>query len=395
MTENNYSQIKDLLTDFCNDSLDGIIISDFQYHANKYKKINVYNNNVGKSLQKIWIRTPKMKVFKPILSSLFNNNSQSISLAVLFSPNAGEIKKLYFFIKKLERHILTIIKNKTSQKNIKMKSSIKTSRPADSDKLYNKFPPIMNIKMPFHKTGDNCFDFLFNVYNYLNQRIQIDSINSGSYVSSYIELSEVWINEKKEFGFNWNILQLKIYPEFDFSLCLFDDEICDEPVSNNQQPNECFHCLYCPNKHVRTHQCMSHNICDFSSNNTSYLPPPPPPPMPPISLNVNHKKFKLNDNNKKKNLTTESPKGIAFSLKDILAVKLRPTKKKDDDNNNNINNNDVNINNKNDNNKNDNNNNDNNNDISSLSPSMDDIINVKNQLLNNEPKKVKKIKTSK
>jgi hypothetical protein len=193
----------------------------------------------------------------------------------------------------------------TNNKKLKLNSSIKSG---------GDFPPIMKLKLPCYKTSSNCYEFRFHIYNHLNKRVNIQTINSGLYIKAFIELSEVWINDI-EIGFNWNVLQLKVYPEFNFNTCLFIDDKVEEHESD--KVNECYHCLYCPNQHVRTHYCTNNSIPyiqpPLSMTNSNIAPPPPP-----IISN------KSNNNNNVKPISSFIP-----SVKDLLSVKLKPINKND------------------------------------------------------------------
>lgn len=336
-------EVLDKLTDYKSEKLNNIIHDDLQSHSYNYKKFNVYNTNIDVPLQKIWLRMPKVKVFKPIFTN-FVSQKKSMPLSVILPQNTIIIKKFYGFIKKLERKIRIIVKNLLNIKKISMKSS-----------LNNKegFSPIFTMRMQFKKYDENSCDFLFNIYNHNHERVNLNYIDSGSFVSCFIELSEVFIHKGGNFGFNWNILQMKIYPDFDFSTCMFIDEISDEEKEKEIiKEQECYHCLYCPNAFKRTYMCIN-------TKQSSLPPPPPPPPLPII------KTSKISITKTKKEQKTQQQVVFAPTINDILNVKLKSTK---------INNNTNNINNIN--NINDDNNN--------FFPTLDEILEIKNKLKKND-----------
>jgi hypothetical protein len=304
--------LKSRLTNYKNCNFDKIIITDPINYSNKYSKINVYNNKLNEPLQKIWLQLPKVKTFKPVFINIKKFNVKSLPMVTILSPLLGDIKKYFLFIKKLETHILTLI-NKKLNKNLKLKSCLK--------KKLN-FNPTMTIQMPIKKIDDNCCEFLFHIYNFLNKRITPDLIETGTYISSFIELTEVWYSDTYV-GFNWNILQMKLYPDFNFNQCLFFDETVDEDKTIIE---ECYHCLYCPNQHVRTHMCLNNNSNEInnnihphsqhsshSSHSSNLPPPPPPPPSPPPILSKNN-----NSNN------TEQNNSFSPSISDLLNIRLKP-----------------------------------------------------------------------
>lgn len=284
------------------DDLSEIKLTEPMYHGQNYKKMDAYNNKINIPLQKIWLKLPKVKIFKPTFGYL--KDKKSIQLTVILSPNVGEIKKFKLFIKKIERKIKNIMKS-----NNTLRSSIRSS----------KFDNIFDIKMPCHKFND-CYEFDFHIYNCNNKRISLHNLNSGTYITAFIELSEVWTNDSN-IGFNWKILQMKVYPEFDFTKCLFED---DDISSESNIIEECYHCLYCPNRHVRTHFC--NNTTPIISPHQQELTPPLPPPLPVIIPKKNYKIVKKKGCHDRNNVETKSTSFIP-SMTDILSVKLRPVNK--------------------------------------------------------------------
>jgi hypothetical protein len=292
--------MNELLTDYTS-GLPDIVRSDVQNHGPKYKKINVYNRSITTPLQKIWLKTPKMKIFKPTFNP--NNDGKSVSLTILLGPNTANIKKFKNFIKKLEQRIASLL-DLTNDQSIR--SSIRS---------VDGFPDNFTVKMPYVKEG-NCYEFLFHAYNDENKRVSVKTLDSGTYVSCYIELTDVWISDV-EFGFNWNVLQMKLYPEFDFSRCLFvDDETELKPI---QQEQECYHCMFCPNKHVRTHYCVNAIQSTADVPLLPLLPLPPPPPPPQI---LAQKPLQIVKNSAPQLADVKS--AFRPTVSDLLSVKLRP-----------------------------------------------------------------------
>jgi len=298
--------MNELLTDYTSDNLD-IVRSDVQNYGPKYKKINIYNRSIATPLQKVWLKTPKMKIFKPTFNP--NNDGKSVTLTILLAPNTANIKKFKNFIKKLEQKVASLI-DLTNDQSIR--SSIRSAE---------GFPDNLTVKMPYIKEG-GCYEFLFHIYNSENKRISIKTLESGTYISCYIELTDVWISDV-EFGFNWNVLQMKLYPEFDFSKCLFVDEGVDLKLDSQEKEQECYHCMFCPNKHVRTHYCGTsmHLPMDMSLALPQLPPLPPPPPPPPPPQTLSQKPLRI-----VKDSTPRVDIKAAFrpTVNDLLSVKLRP-----------------------------------------------------------------------
>ena len=299
------SSIDSLLTNYKTDKLDELIFDEIQFHGYNCNKINVFNKKTKAPLQKIWVRMPLVKVFRPTMK-LIKNNAKSIPLSVMIAPNTGDIRKFYLFVRRME------IKTKEHLLKLNLKNKIKSSL-----KRKNPFPPIFTIKMPCKKNEDNdCYEFLFHIYNNYNKRISLDYIESGDFVTAYLELSEIWITEKN-YGFNWNVLQLKVSPKFNFNQCLFLDE--DIPIKVIQE--ECYHCLYCPNSHVRTHHCT-----DPHNHQIHNVGPPPPPSHgpttgPPIQQSINRSRSA----NTKLNNGANNINNISFvpSVNDLKNIMLK------------------------------------------------------------------------
>lgn len=272
------------------------IISDHPYnYSPKYQKINIYNSKINIPLQKIWIKTPKLKIMnKVFVCDKYNN--QTISMKIVLGPSTKKINNFINFIDIIENKAEEIIKKHNI--NIIKKSSIS---------LKENFPPIMTLKLPYKKIENNSVEFLFHIYNHKNKRINIDNIEGGIYVSAFIELSDIWINDDY-FGFNWNVLQMKLYPVFNFNKNLFSSE----PVEKDNK--ECYHCLYCPNDHVRT------------IYKTSSVPPPPLIPPPPPNPTIHS--IKITPNVNKPIIQTED-RLYALTIDDIMSVQLKPVKLND------------------------------------------------------------------
>jgi len=300
------ADISQLVTDYNTDNLEGLFIDSDNIKNNIYQIISVYNNNIG-LLQKYIIKTPKLQIFRDTLPINYKIK-KSIRLSVLLRSSDKNIKKFKLYIKRLERRIIKDI-------NIKMENifSIK--------KIYKNFPEILNIKMPFTKIN-NCYEFNFGIY--MNKkRVNINKLTSGTNISAFIELSDIWINNGK-IGFNWNIKQMKIYPTYDFTLYAFSDSDDDDDYSK-EYINECYHCLYCPNN-IRTHYCnnsqYNNNIPNITTTNI-----PPPPKL------ITNSVYNNKSNNQPSNSSSSNISPFVPSLQDLLNIKLKPVIKDVSENN--------------------------------------------------------------
>lgn len=207
-------KIDDQLTKY-DDKLNNLIIDGLQPHFQDYQKVNLYNTSISIPLHKIWLKTPKLRLLKtPFINE---KNKYPVSIEFLVYRQTPEQDEFLSFIEKIEKKARLIIKKQVSKQQ-KMRSII---RPLN-DLCY-----IISMKCPIDtkRGGLSC-----GVYNNKNRLIDpTHELNSGVNIGSYIELTDIWVSEK-EYGFNWNILQMKIYPEFNFSKCLFSsDPVFEDP----------------------------------------------------------------------------------------------------------------------------------------------------------------------
>jgi hypothetical protein len=292
--------ISSRVTDYKNDKLTNII---YDYTSSSFKKVDIYNNSIY-YMQKIWIKTPIIKIFRPIY--LPNEKCKnSVPLTLLLNTGVPDISLLHSFIKRMELKVSKIVKTATGNLKLKNKSSLKT---------IENFPPIFNINMPFTKIGDN-YEFNFHIYNGSNQRINMDRLKNSVKTALYLELSNIWISET-HFGYTWNVLQMKVYPEIVFKECLFDSD--DEDVCDKKKNDECYHCLYCPNNHIRTMYTFVNN-----APQQTHIHAPPPPPPPPAIMPVLSKPTQAAP--KKPQI-----KAFALTIQDLQSIKLKPLKVRDE-----------------------------------------------------------------
>jgi hypothetical protein len=237
--------INNLLTPITNiDELEQhLFITNPSYSNIKYKKLDVYNQNIKSFGQKIWIKTPKLKTTESIK---YNLNKFSLKLKLGLGPLVDEIKYLYDFITKIEQ----IVQNHFRE-NFKQHTFV--SSIIDNKKYY----PVWKINLPIIKQNEKLFQLGLNVYNHDNHKIQLGNLSSGTEVALYVELKEIWMSDDS-FGCVWSGLQMKLYPKLDFARCLFDD-LCDTNIKPEEETN-CYHCLKCPNHyHVVSSTVINNN----------------------------------------------------------------------------------------------------------------------------------------
>jgi hypothetical protein len=181
------------------DDLVNLMTDDIQQYTGDYRKINIFNNNIKLPLQKIWLLTPKLKMLGNIY--IVGKLKPVGSLSLILYEIDNEIKKFREFINKLELRMGEVIEQ-TLGYGLTLKSLIKTS---------DTFFP--SLTLPLNKK---------NIFDVNNEIIKHDCVDSGSFVVTYIELSDVWLTNTV-YGINLTVLQMKAYPEFDFTKCIFKD----------------------------------------------------------------------------------------------------------------------------------------------------------------------------
>lgn len=248
--------INNLLTPLINinDLERQLFITNPSYSNIKYKKLDVYNQNIKSFGQKIWIKTPKLKTAETIK---YNLNKYSLKLKLGLGPLVDEIKYLHDFIIKIEQ----IIQNHFKEN---FKQHIFVSSLIDNTKYY----PVWKVNLPIIKHDDNLVQLGLNVYNHDNHKVQLGSLSSGTEVAMYVELKEIWMSEDS-YGCVWSGLQMKLYPKLDFARCLFDD-LCNSDIKPEEETN-CYHCLKCPNHHHVTSGTIVNNA--NNTNNANNAPP--------------------------------------------------------------------------------------------------------------------------
>jgi hypothetical protein len=218
----------DLFTDWATDKLDELMTDEIQPFFGNYHKLNLYNFGKNTPLQKLWLRVPKMKVVQSTFQPDKKKSKGFLMLNLYVHQQDPDAKKFYFFIRRLEKAVKNILGKDYDLKNMKLKSCLKKLK-----ENYTTF----TVRLPYSVIQDQIV-FDFDIYNLKNKKIMQNSIVSGQYAMSIVELSEIWINDN-EFSFNFNVVQMKIIPDFDFNKCLFTDSDTDTDTDNEHDSDSC------------------------------------------------------------------------------------------------------------------------------------------------------------
>nr|WBF70648.1 hypothetical protein [Megavirus caiporensis] len=282
-----------------------------------------------KRKQKIIVQTPKMVV--PFGVKEFDNNGRkSYNMCLSFSSltnlyNDDDIKKFYYFIKKIDtinqETISEYIKPWKLPKNLKYKKTLQ--------RLSDDFPHYMSINMPH----DEKLGFLFNTYDESGKKSTIDIIEKRSIVSAVIELTDIKFTDKI-FKSNWTVMQIRKFKpyspiqEFFMTECFICDEDDPEdtvyanliekyhktlqtPLIVPYPPQMYYPTNISPMNSYQINPYQTYSTNSNISNSPNYNIPPPPGPIP------------------QKNNNTQS-EGASFkppSLQELLSAKklLKPT----------------------------------------------------------------------
>lgn len=185
----------------------------YNYTEKKYNVKCLIKQNDNTNM--IIVQTPKMKL---------ESNLSSGYLVFSFYNNKKH-DKLYNFIKNIESETINIVKQ-----HFKKKLTLHSNITDD-----NKF--IVNISF-------NTIPIFDNKGNSVN----FDNIDINSDFICLMKLQSIWIDlNKKKYGLNWNICQIKSYPELDYNVCYIEDSEDEEISSNKNIVNEFVvqKCLFC------------------------------------------------------------------------------------------------------------------------------------------------------
>lgn len=194
-------QIKSLLADVTKLKL---AITEFKPFFKEYKKCDVYNTTIDEPFHKIWLKTPKLKTLtSPVFKEVLNRD-----IRIEISLTTTESRKFIDDIEKIENTI-------SSNLNIPYRSSIKK---------INDHSAVITLKTPVENNK-----YCFKCFGLNNEKMDFKDVIRNDKITGYIELTNVWVKDD-ELGFNWGVLQVKMYQTFDFSKCLFGDENHTEEI---------------------------------------------------------------------------------------------------------------------------------------------------------------------
>ena len=294
-----------------------IIIQSPQYISEKYslKEISYLNNGIK---EKFNIQTPYILInYLPIcnegkisldlpLKILRNKKNEQVEL----NDYDSNIKKLYDILKKIQKSIKArIIKDKKNEKRDLFVDNIKEKKNLviDNYKHYNFKTKIYSLNgKPYLK-----------IYNSNKKLCYEQKFQHNRLTRFIIHLDSIWHFEDT-YGFNWYIVQAEIkLPDILLEYSFFNDTY--KEVEEEIEPNPAFQKYYKMLKMGIPREAINNKIKldgldplvvfpNNSRNTNSFIPPPPHPPLnlpPPPLLQV---KLKKNGNLNDKSLDTKNNK---------------------------------------------------------------------------------------
>lgn len=238
-----------------------------------------YRDNPENKKQKIIIKFPKMILpFAP--KEFINNGKKNYKAMLSFSTmtnlyNEEEIRDYFNFVTKIdkinEETVMSYKKKWGLSKNIEYRKSYRRQT--------EDYPFSMDVCLPY----DDTYGFLFDIYDENAKKGDINTIGKRCIVSTVVELTDMWFSDK-EFGCNWNVLQMRKFKpyspiqEFFHTACFIEDE--DDPEDKvYSQMIEAYRqklSTQITYPHFSHHQNFAPP--PQTSYTSSFAPPPPPPP---------------------------------------------------------------------------------------------------------------------
>ena len=172
--------------------------SDIYSYKNNYK-INCFLNK-----KSIFIKTPRLQLQSSLESGYIVINLNNLNKKCELFIN---------FIKKIE-----------IQTGDKIKLGLKKKF-----KLHTNFVGDSNNKKYIFKNSDKNM----SIFDKNKKTINSNEVEIYSDIILLIKLQDIWINpEKKQYGLNWTIFQCRVFPQFNYNICMLIDS------DNDEDPNE-------------------------------------------------------------------------------------------------------------------------------------------------------------
>lgn len=213
----------------------------FKY-SNITNKTNIkcFLNNQNEN-QNIFIKTPK--------SELHSNIDSGFLVISFYNTDKNNI--FTNFIKKIEKEANLYIKNILKKKSIKLHSNFIYDL-KNNDKNYKDKENITKyiFKLSKYSKQYNIFDYQNNIIN---------KIDIYSNIILLIKLQNIWLDlDSKTFGLNWNIFQIKVYPEINLNQCIIFDSDDDDDYEVIKKEIIVQKCIFCNSQCIFNN--TNHNI---------------------------------------------------------------------------------------------------------------------------------------
>jgi len=168
------------------------------YSYKKNYKINSFLNK-----KSIFIKTPRVQLQSSLQSGYIVINLNNINKKCELFIN---------FIKKIE-----------IETGDKIKLGLKKKF-----KLYSNFVEDSNNKKYIFKNTDKNMC----IFDKNKKIINSNEVEIYSDIILLIKLQDIWINpEKKQYGLNWTIFQCRVFPQFNYNICMLNDSDNEEDIN--------------------------------------------------------------------------------------------------------------------------------------------------------------------
>jgi hypothetical protein len=194
-------------------------------------KIKVFRSGEGFKYNRIFIKTPRIRLAFDPNKNRFNN------ITVSLHPLTEEIKEFYKFIKEIDK-----LNKKHIDKKFKYKSNIIKKK--DSNFRYIQF-----------NLSNSC-----KIFNNKRELTDISELSIKNDVRLLVELNHIWIKDNK-CGASWDVYQIRFYPFLiNLDNCFISsDEESETESTNNNKYKHIYKCLNCSTE-KEIHNTNQHNI---------------------------------------------------------------------------------------------------------------------------------------